>query len=87
MKYIPLTQLPELTQEEMDSRKWYASMYPEIWHEQKIPDRLLRVRDGYYDEFCIWFTKNCEGHWALPRSHSLLFTHEEDQVKFILKFL
>ena len=89
--------LPSLSQSDLMAKRWYSESYSGHWYEQRIPDKLLRSRyihgnyvlneAGLYEEFCIWATKNCIGHWALPRSHSLLFTHEEDKVMFVLKFL
>ncbi len=39
-----------------------------------------------YDAFGTWFEANCTGFWAYPEPTLLLFSLNEDKVKFILKF-
>jgi hypothetical protein len=81
---------PQLSATDREARRWLMDSY-DSWFEQRIPDRLMlskrKADDGCYEIYCAWFEENGTGYWALPRSHLILFTHEEDRVKFILRFL
>ncbi len=63
------------------------------WFKVPIDPELLRPdmysnKDFYqsYDEFGEWFEENCIGFWAYPNPHFILFTVNEDRIKFILKY-
>lgn len=62
----------------------------ESWFKTSIKsDLLLRepMLHVEYIKFGTWFKTNCVGFWAFPNPKLLLFTSDEDRIKFILKYL
>jgi len=52
------------------------------WFELEISHEILQS-----NEFGEWFSNECVGYWAYPTFNSILFSHEEDKVKAILKYM
>lgn len=60
------------------------------WFETNMPNSVINpkhIRQPGYNEFGNWFLENCEGEWAYPGPTRILFSREEDRVKFILRWL
>lgn len=62
------------------------------WHRLELPHGVLEgdtldETNSLYSQFGQWFQKECYGSWAYPSPGILLFSHEEDKVKVVLKYL
>lgn len=79
----------------MIERAAYRRIYKgkKNWFKLKFDNNLFeddtddKDPHNLYNEFGRWFVKECEGYWAHPRRGLLLFSHEEDKVKVILKYI
>lgn len=62
------------------------------WFELRLTGEMLKdddlsIQRRMYNTFGEWFENECNGTWAYPTAHLLLFSNEEDKVKVILKYL
>lgn len=76
----------------MTYRRIDSTDQDDFWCGVTIHESLLLTPK--YDNFGKWFEKNCEGYWSIglsrpayPDRNVILFTEEEDKVKFILKWV
>jgi len=76
---------PDWKRVSSDSRdKWFPLTTPANLIN---PGPSTQSREKTYNQFGNWFIENCTGVWAYPASTDLLFSKEEDKIKFILRWM